>query len=298
MAREARFEGPGLFNPDRARVAVCPAPGGHGLVFERTDLPGKPRIPAIAERTVARERQTVLAAAGAQPGASVQTVEHLLSALTGLGITDARIEIAGPEVPLLDGSAGPFAAGLVSAGIVDAPGDTPEQRWRSAVVVEEPVTLQDRLSTIQALPLEADAQGPRLVIEYHLHYGPAYPQLRGVFRYTHRWAQPDAQAYTRDLAPARTFCTDQEAQAFRQAGAFAHLDASSVLVLAPEGPVGSALRFDDEPARHKALDVLGDLALAARPVHARVLATRSGHNLNQQLAARLAALPEPGRAYV
>lgn len=288
LAAPVTLSGLGLFTPAHANLTIRPAAPGCGIVFQRTDLPHHPHLPARADRTIARDRQTVLGdpSRAADPSApSIQTVEHLLSAAHALGLTDLLIELDGPEVPLLDGSALEFLRPMLAAGITAA------HHTADPAVVTSPIALSDGPASIAALPLPPSA-APRLEIEYTLDYT-NYPALTGLARFTLDYAAPDHAAYARDIAPARTFCTDQEALLFKSRGLFAHLPPDTVLIMSPTGPAhppGPAARFHDEPARHKVLDVLGDLALAGRPIHARIIAHRSGHTLNRRLAAMLAGL--------
>jgi UDP-3-O-[3-hydroxymyristoyl] N-acetylglucosamine deacetylase len=314
LAGTARVEGLGLFTPARSALTIRPAVPGYGVMFQRTDLPHHPHLPALAARTIARDRQTVLgdpAAANDPKAPSVQTVEHLLSAVHALGISDLLIELDGPEVPLLDGSSAQFLAAMRGAGIADHP----VARAPSPAIVTDPIALSDGPASIVALPLPPLPAGspPRLEIEYRLEYT-GFPSLTGSASFTLNYARPDADAYAREIAPARTFCTDQEALAFRARGLFTHLTPApaaspaavptsasagpgqapqSILIMGPTGPAsppGPTPRFADEPARHKVLDVLGDLMLAGRPIHAKIQANRSGHTLNRRLAAILAGI--------
>ncbi|MGD9691131.1 MAG: UDP-3-O-acyl-N-acetylglucosamine deacetylase [Phycisphaerales bacterium] len=288
LARPAQVEGVGLFCPQRCRLVMLPAKAGEGVRFRRMDLAGQPEMAAQASLVVARPRQTVLAvpasapATGARP--SVQTVEHLLSALLGLGISDVCIELHGPEVPLGDGSARPFVEAILSAGIVELP-DSAQENLRP-IVVSAPIEVAEGDGRITALP----AEGSHLDVTYDLDYGRGAPMPPQSAYYRHEYARPDAAAYRRDIAPARTFCTRNEAEDLRAAGLFGHLQPGDVLVLDADGPIGGALRFANEPARHKLLDVLGDLHLAGRPIFGRINAARSGHALNHRMALALASL--------
>ncbi|MBY0307214.1 MAG: UDP-3-O-acyl-N-acetylglucosamine deacetylase [Phycisphaerales bacterium] len=133
---------------------------------------------------------------------------------------------------------------------------------------------------------------PELALTYHLDYGPGAGVCLGPqsASFTLNWLDPRVDDYIERIAPARTFCTRAEADAFHAAGYFAHLAPADVLIIAPDGPVNNTLRMAGEPAVHKLLDLLGDLALAGRPVCARVTAHRSGHALNHELARRLMEL--------
>lgn len=274
------IEGYGLFSALPSRLVIHPADASAGgITLRRTDLPDQPMIRATVDHVSARPRQTVLTAGGAgSPG--IHTVEHVLSALWALGVTDAHLDLYGPEVPMADGSSRPFAEAILKAGVVpiDGPAVSP-------IVVRRPLRVRDNGSWIEAVP----AEGPWLDAEYQLDYGPGAPMASQSFAFRVRADQPDVDGYVREIAPARTFCTAQEAAAMRAAGMFNHLQPRDVLVIGPEGPIDTDYRLEREPARHKVLDLIGDLALAGRPIHGRVTAHRSGHSLNHAMARELLA---------
>jgi UDP-3-O-acyl N-acetylglucosamine deacetylase len=266
--------GVGLFTAARSTARILPAPSG-GLRFLRVDLPGSAPVPAtlasISDPPAGiPTRNTTLAAPG---GVSVLTVEHILSALAGAGITDAVIEVGGPEVPILDGSAAEFARVIDEAGIASAPGTV------RPIVIDRPITVEHDGASITVLP------GDGSIFRYELDYGPGAPIPAQA-------AEIDLAAggYGAGVAPARTFCLEAEARAMRAAGLFGHLTAREMLVIGPGGPVDNSYRFPDEPARHKLLDLIGDLALAGRPIVGRVVAARAGHALNHRMARRLAEM--------
>lgn len=299
VARAVELAGPGLFNAAAMHLLIAApsspggAPRGAGLCFRRADAPGQPVIPALAQRVVQRPRRTVLApdAAHAAQGLPIETVEHLLSAAAGVGLTDADLLVNGAEVPMLDGSALPFARALLEAGLARHEGDPPPTP--PPVRLRAEVRLEEHGPSNAGPPAVVVAQPwhePELVLTYNLDYGPGSPIPAQSFTWVHRWLAPDAAGYLKEVAPARTFATAAEADRFRAQGLFGHLRPGEALVIDHSGPVGTSLRFPDEPARHKVLDMLGDLALAGRPIFARVTATRAGHALNQRLAAALAAL--------
>ena len=271
------FSGVTLFTGTQATVTVRSASSAHGIVFRRVDLPRSQPIPADVAHVVPEARRTVLSADPRDPAAaSVQTVEHLLSALAGLGITDAQIDVNGPEIPVLDGSAKEFVEGVARAGIAELQGKC------RVVRVTKSLRIEERGGEIEALPSEE----PGLSLEYHLDYGAGSPlptqsctirvPMGGV-----------VQGYEKEIAPARTFCLLEEAQAMRKMGLFKHLEPSQMLVIGPEGPIENTYRFPDEPARHKLLDLLGDISLCGRAVQGRIVAHRSGHSLNHLMAKAL-----------
>jgi UDP-3-O-[3-hydroxymyristoyl] N-acetylglucosamine deacetylase/3-hydroxyacyl-[acyl-carrier-protein] dehydratase len=304
LAREASVQGVGLFTAKACVATLRPAEPDTGIVFRRSDLPGQPTTAARIENVVDRPRRTALRATGAPSDSTealVETVEHVLSALAGLGVDNALIDLDGPEVPIGDGSAKPFVDAIQQAGIVE------QDVRRRPLVVSEPVTVRAAAgpdgeeSILVALPTGSDS----LELLYDLDYGEGTPIGRQVAAFTLSVgggpspasdpAHPGVLAngaiastsYARTIAPARTFAMLSEAEAMRARGLFTHLKPADMLVLGPKGPVDNTLRFPDEPVRHKVLDLLGDLYLAGRPIVGRIIASRSGHALNQQLVRAL-----------
>lgn len=273
LASPARVDGIGLFTGKKSVVVIHPAPTGHGIAFQRTDIPGSAPIPAHASNVIARPRRTALGTASA----SVETVEHILSALAGLGIDNALIHVEGPEIPMGDGSASPFVEAITRAGIID------QQTRRAFIAPPAPLSVQDGPATITYSPPPPGAAEGTLELTYVLDYADAAGLPRQAYTCT-----ISPQHFAREVAPARTFSTQAEAEAASRAGMFAHVSPRDMLVIGPSGPIDNAYRFTDEPARHKLLDLLGDLMLAGGPVAGRIVAVRSGHTLNQSMARALA----------
>jgi UDP-3-O-acyl N-acetylglucosamine deacetylase len=272
-----------LFTAVQVSLTMRPAaPGQSGIVFRRVDLPGSPTVAADHTHVISEQRRTVLQGTSPGPGpvARVETVEHVLSALAGMGITDALVDLDGPEVPIGDGSAEPFTDAIAAAGTAAL-----DHQCAQAVRVEREMLVEDRLAQVRLLP----ASGEGLELEYRLDYGPDSP-IPAQAASLVLLPGGDARNYIAEVAPARTFCLAAEAQAMRKMGLFGHLEPRDLLVIGEHGPIENAYRFPDEPARHKLLDLLGDLALAGRPINARVVATRSGHTLNHAAARALASL--------
>ncbi len=243
-------------------VALCIEPGRDGIAFTRTDT-GE-RYPATLAQVAAAPNCTALGQDG-QP--ALVFVEHVLSALAGLGYTDAEVAVDGPEVPLFDGSAAPIVAALAAAGAAELPGEVEPIR------LERPVWHlgQDRCAV--ALPAGA----------WSVDYTFAHPHP--VLAHDHFAYGPDGD-YARDLAPARTFATVAEIQALRAAGLLHGGSESDVLLVRDDG-FASPLRLPHEIAAHKVLDLTGDLALLGRPLLARVVAYRTGHADNHALARQI-----------
>jgi UDP-3-O-acyl-N-acetylglucosamine deacetylase len=272
----------GLFSGVTCACTFHPAEPGSGIRFRRGDLPGSPAIagaiasicsdPSALGLPLPKPARCTILAAGS---AFVLTVEHAMSALAGLGVTDAMVDVSGPEVPGLDGSAQPFVEALQRVGFMDRPEGGPDP----LVIRREIVVGDERSGVVVARP--RSQAGCRYC--YELDYGANAP----LAAQQASWAT--GQDYVHEVAPARTFALAQEAAAMKAAGLFRHLSARDMLVIGPEGPIENAYRFPDEPARHKLLDLIGDLALVGRPIQGEIVGRRSGHHVNHALASALAS---------
>jgi UDP-3-O-acyl N-acetylglucosamine deacetylase len=255
VARRAEVEGVGLHLGQRCRLAFLPAARGSGVTFVRTDLPGAPRIPAHAGVAVLSERRTQL---GEEPGA-LHTVEHVLSAVAGLEIDDLDIAMDGPEPPIRDGSARDFVEALREAGVRAHGGRASELR------LAEPVRVEDGASWYEAHP------AGRLTLEVAIDFPhPLIGRQEGRYEVT-------PERYVRELAPARTFGFVREVEALRAKGLIQGASTENAIVLDDAGIIGTTLRWPDEFVRHKAMDCVGDLALAGARVRARVVAHKPSH---------------------
>jgi UDP-3-O-acyl-N-acetylglucosamine deacetylase len=310
VARATSVRGVGLFTAARATLTIRPAERARaGLVFRRIDLPGRPLIPALVSHLAPDSRHTLLRLDPADPRSpEVHTTEHVLSALAGMGVTDAPLDLDGPEVPIADGSAAPFVEAVRQAGIAPLGATQGDGAFPGAdSLPAEPIEVRDAAGatvtwhpppptppppaspTPATPPPGATTEECSLHLEYHLDYGPGSPIPRQTASLDIAWTpRGPRSAYAEQVAPARTFCLKAEARAFRAAGLFGHLGPADMLVIDDDGrPIENALRFPDEPARHKLLDLLGDLALVGVPLAGRVVARRSGHALNHALAAAI-----------
>jgi len=277
-ATAAAGQGVGLFTARPVMYSLRPIEEGkEGLIFRRVDLEEPAEIPARIEFLSGEPAHEALAGQPARctilerEGARVIMTEHVLSALAGLGVTDAIIELNAPELPMFDGSASPYVVLMNSMGLRELPGEIKELRIR------KPIVIRDGDATIKVEP----RREPGCAITYELDYGmnPAIQPQSAT------WTTGDN--YARVIAPARTFSLESEAGQMRDLGLFRHVTPRDLLVLGPFGPVDNRLRFDNEPARHKLLDLIGDLALVGRPVRANITATRSGHAMNHRLVRAL-----------
>lgn len=264
ISKAVAVEGKGLFSGQPCRLEFLPAQANEGITFVRTDLEPAVPIPVCIENLTDCDRRTSLAVGDA----SVETVEHVLSAVAGLGIDNVTIHMNSPEPPNTDGSPKPFAEALTDAGKEEL--DASRAPW----VITEPITVSNGSATLTALPGAQDC----LDIVYDLDYSDTPAIGRQLARFT--VGQDD---YNKELAWSRTFLLQAEAEAIRQQGIGQHLTQKDVLVFGPEGPIDNPLHADDEPVRHKICDLVGDLTLLGKPLAGRILASKSGHGLNHQL---------------
>ena len=263
--------GRGLFSGESCRLRFLPAPPDSGIVFVRTDLPSPARIAADIVNVGKRARRTSLLIGSV----SVETVEHVLSAVAGMDIDNLEVELSSSETPSFDGSAGPFVEALQQAGLVEQ--ETPQRTF----VIDVPITVGQGDATLAALPGPEDC----LDILYDLDYSdtPAIGRQVVAFRL-------GAEEFATKIAPARTFSLEAEAAEMQARGIGVHLTAKDVLVVGPDGPIDNEYRFPDECARHKVCDLIGDLALLGRRLRGRIIAHKTGHEHNHTLVRKLAKL--------
>ncbi len=252
---EASLAGIGLHLGLPCTLTFRPAPSGSGIRFARVDLAGTPTIRADVSVAVETERRTQL---GEGPEA-LHTVEHVLAAVAALQIDDILIEMDGPEPPILDGSAGPFFRALEAAGIA------PQGGRVEVLSLSAPIRVEHGESWYEAYP--ADALSLEVAIDFP---HPLIGQQRGRYAIT-------PAAFATELADARTFGFAHEVAYLRERGLIKGGTTENALVLGPDGVMANALRWTDEFVRHKAMDCVGDLALAGKRVCARVVAHRPSH---------------------
>jgi UDP-3-O-[3-hydroxymyristoyl] N-acetylglucosamine deacetylase/3-hydroxyacyl-[acyl-carrier-protein] dehydratase len=269
LARAAVVRGVGYLTGPDVQLRFVPAEPNSGLAFVRTDLPNRPRIPASIAFVADRQRRTTLETSEAR----VEMVEHVLAALAGLEIDNCTIEIDAVETPGCDGSSGAFVEAIVAAGAVEQPA------IRQSFVVDRPYSVRDGDAMLAIHPPSGDG----LFVSYSLDYGPHSPiDRQGYF------TRLSPVTFQHELATSRTFLLKAEADALRAQGVGARTSARDLLVFGPDGPIENELRFQDEPARHKILDVVGDLALFGRDLVGHVVGYKSGHRLNAELVRELA----------
>jgi len=267
------IEGRGYWSGESVRVEFRPAEVDSGLTFVRSDLPDCPRIPVKIENRINVPLRTSLQVSGAR----VDMVEHVLAALFGLEVDNCEIWVNRPEMPACDGSSLAFVdaidrAGLVSQGIP-----------RKTLCIDHVVRASHGHSQVEAIPMV----GENLTLAYHLDYGDG-----SIGRQSLR-VLLTPELFRRELAPARTFIRQEEAQRLQAEGLGKHVSPRDLLIFDEHGPVDNHLRFDDECVRHKLLDMVGDLALMGHRLIGAYTADRSGHFLNGQLVRKLLSPKEP-----
>ncbi len=287
--REATtVKGVGLHTGQLVTLTLHPASENHGFRFRRTDIDGQPTVLADVSKVFATNRGTILKDGEAQ----VSTVEHLLSALVGMGIDNVLIDVDGGEVPIMDGSAAPFVAAIEAAGIVELAAD------RDVFELREPISFKDEATGAEFLALPSDEYTVTTLIDFNSPVlGPQFATLEGT------------PQYKTEIAPARTFVFLHELEFLLNQGLIKGGDLDNAVVIAnramSDEEVGilaeklgkptlkieregilniTQLRFQNEPARHKLLDVIGDLALVGRFLKAKIVATKPGHAANVAFA--------------
>jgi UDP-3-O-[3-hydroxymyristoyl] N-acetylglucosamine deacetylase/3-hydroxyacyl-[acyl-carrier-protein] dehydratase len=264
------LSGTGLHTGKAVRMTIKPAKDNEGICFIRIDLPGKQQIKVTAVNAVMDEKVTRCTVVECQ-GVRVYTVEHLMAALNGLGIDNVTIEINAEEVPGMDGSSLEFVKALERADIIE------QQADKNIFVIREPIIVANKTSTIVIVPHD------QLKISYTLDYD--HSSLRSQF-----FSQSlDLASFSKELASARTFCLESEVSEIKAHGLAQGANYQNTLVISSQGPLENTLRFPDECARHKVLDIVGDLFLLGYPVKGAVYATKSGHALNRLLVQKIEA---------
>lgn len=275
LGASLELSGIGLHSGLPTKVRVLSASAGEGRYFVRVDLKGAPAIPARIEAVKSTTLSTELTD-GRE--ATVRTVEHLLAALAGSGVDNARIEIDGPEVPLLDGSAQVWVEAIADAGITVQEVETQNFASLSPVRVTAPIWIYQDDAFIAALP------SPITRFTYGIDF-----DLPAIGNQWHSWS-PDKESFASEVAPARTFGLAYQIDQLRAAGLIKGGSLDNALVCSAQGWLNPPLRFSNEPARHKLLDLVGDLSLLGTIPIAHFLAYKASHNLHVQLARQLTQL--------
>ena len=266
IEREVTFSGKALQTGKDISVTCRPAGKNEGIVFRRIDLDNRPELHLKdASFTDAGQRRSVIGTSAA----TVQTVEHILAALWGLEIDNIVIEIDGAELPALDGSAIEFLNLFKKAGLSEQPAG------REFIEITDEEELKEGASLLKVAP------GKSFSVSYFIDYN-----VRSIGREVFD-IKLDACSFEKEIAPARTFCLKKEAEALLAAGLGQGATLENTLVMDDDGPVGTDLRFPNEPVRHKVLDLVGDFYLLGRPILGRIIAERSGHSLNAKMIRKI-----------
>ncbi len=266
LRRPVSCTGIGLHSGNKVTLSLKPAPANYGIRFQRSDLGGL-EIPATVTHLGGMQSyQTGLT----REAVSVETVEHLLSALTALGIDNVIVELNHPEVPIMDGSAAPFVYLILNeAGVKKL------QTPRRYLKVLRPIALTHGDKRIALYPSD------HFKVTYSISFD--HPLLR----HQSRTMRITEETFVEEIAPARTFGFLKEVEMLRQRGLALGGSLDNAIVLGETGVLNNALRFDDEFVRHKILDVIGDLSLVGYPVIGHLVAHRGGHALHTAFAAKI-----------
>ncbi|MDX2278652.1 MAG: bifunctional UDP-3-O-[3-hydroxymyristoyl] N-acetylglucosamine deacetylase/3-hydroxyacyl-ACP dehydratase [Saprospiraceae bacterium] len=280
--------GVGLHTGKTVTLTFKPALANHGYRFQRVDLPDQPIIPADVKMVISTNRGTTLKSGEAQ----VSTVEHVLSALTGMGIDNVLLEIDGPEMPIMDGTSMPFVEAILEAGMTELDAE------REYYIVTEPIAYKDEVTGTELLALPSDNFEATVMIDFASKVlGPQFAALHNL------------SEYVKEIAPCRTFVFVHELEKLLEMGLIKGGDMDNAIVIADrkmdqdeldalaqkmgkpgikvdaEGVLNTVkLHFQNEPARHKLLDVIGDLALIGKPIRGKIVATKPGHTANVEFA--------------
>lgn len=274
------LEGNGLQTGNPVKAFFYPGNENSGIIFVRRDLENKPKLrlgdlpcpsQGLGKSILDTDRRTKIGFGNAY----IETVEHLLAALWGAELDNIRIELDGSEPPAADGSSLEFLEALKKAGIKD------QRATREFIEIKKPLWVEDAESFLGIFPSQV----------FKISYILEYPVIGKQFFSS----TMDSKVFRKEIAPARTFCSREEADSLLKQGYGKGANLNNTLVIDKEGPIDNVLRFPDEPVRHKVLDLTGDLYLLGKPVKGRVIAIRSGHKLNLELVKKIKACLPAGR---
>jgi UDP-3-O-[3-hydroxymyristoyl] N-acetylglucosamine deacetylase/3-hydroxyacyl-[acyl-carrier-protein] dehydratase len=268
IAEEAKLAGRGMFSGAQAQVRFAPADADTGIVFVRTDLDEPVRIEATVRNIAERSRRTAIK----KGQISIETIEHCMAAINALQIDNILIEVDAPEMPGFDGGSGEYFKALKNCGFVE------QSKSRKEFAISQEISLREAGASIYALPSEGECLEITYDMDYTKHTGIGKQMLSCTL---------STEYFETNLAPARTFLLEAEAKQFQSRGIGTHLSPRDILVISSDGPIKNSFRFADECVRHKVVDLIGDIALVGRRITGRIVAYKSGHSLNQQLARKL-----------
>ncbi|MFC1807367.1 bifunctional UDP-3-O-[3-hydroxymyristoyl] N-acetylglucosamine deacetylase/3-hydroxyacyl-ACP dehydratase [Candidatus Omnitrophota bacterium] len=273
IKKDVKLSGIGIHTGKEIEVTLKPAPANSGVRFIRVDLPNKPIIPATLASLVDSSKSPRRTSIG-KGEAEIHTIEHLLSTLWGLEVDNVDVEINGPELPGLDGSAEGFVNVIKKAGISE------QDIVRKIFCVKEPIWVQEGDSTLVILP----------DVNFRISYTLDYPTTNFKTQYGQFLINEDI--FEKELAPSRTFCLEEEVEHLRKLGLGKGASLENTVVVGKEGIIAGKLRYEDEFLRHKILDILGDFYLLGYQIKGHIIANKSGHALNLKLIKKIYAQQE------
>ncbi len=265
------FSGIGLHSGKDVTMTLRPADAGTGVVFHRIDLSPSVSIEAVAANVVNTRLSTTIG----KGGAAVSTIEHLMAALNGCGIDNVHVDIDGPEVPIMDGSAAPFVRGIKEVGIRAL------SRSKKYLVIRKPITVVDGDKKISIIPSRY------FRVSFDMRFN--HPVVNNQFR-SMKFSD---EVFERDYAPARTFGFLIEVETLKANGLARGGSLDNAVVIGDDGILNEGgLRYPDEFVRHKIMDSVGDLYLAGYSLVGHVKAYKSGHDLNHKLVTEILSRPD------
>ncbi len=268
IERPFSIEGIGLHTGEKVSISVHPAPANTGIIFIRKDIPESPAIRADINFLLDVEKFPRRSSIS-NGNVHIHTIEHLMSAIYGLALDNLIIEIKGGECPGLDGSTLVFVEKFMNSGIVE------QNESKKFYRLKEPIYISENSSHIVALPSE------NLRISYTLDYQNSLIKSQ----YASFEVTPDS--YAKEIAPARTFCLEEEVERLKSIGLGKGSDFNNTVVIGENGVIKNKFRFPNEPVRHKICDLIGDFALLGMPLKAHIIGIKSGHALNTKLVKSL-----------
>ena len=271
IAKEISIEGIGLHTGNKVKVCFKPAEVNRGINFVRVDVPGSPIIKADVSNVLIQAKVPRCTSVGVGD-VVIHTVEHLMSVLCGLCLDNLTIELNGNEIPGLDGSGIGFLKALREAGIVE------QEKERQYLDIKKPVWVERNGSSIYIVPHST------FKVSYTLDYN--HPDLKAQFFSV----DVEPEVFEREIAPCRTFCLESEAEELRRMGLGKGANYENTLVIGRGGVKSNKVYFDNEFARHKILDFIGDLYLLGIPIRGHAFAVKSGHRLNLALLQEISSL--------
>jgi len=269
IKNEVSFEGIGLHTGKHSTVTLKPSPRDAGITFIRTDKP------AVIKAHVGSVIDTAFATTLGHNGVKVRTVEHMLATLAGLGIDNVTIEVNGPEMPILDGSATELISIILKAGIAK------QGKKRPYLRINRPFVFEDGHAKIAVFPYS----GCKMTYSIFFHHHGIGEQ--------HMSIDITEENFVREIAPARTFGFLKDIEYLRSNGLAKGGSLDNAIILGEDGILNtSGLRFKDEFVRHKVLDSIGDFSLIGFPIYGHIIASKSGHSSNVKFLKKIMAVPE------